>query len=482
SPYNRTRAGWTRAGGGASTRTNKGSPPSSIGSPRPTAPSRSSTTPSDSQKHRGDRTPGGEKRPPGGDQEGEDISVAPPPSSKSSAAPRVAGAWPSGGAGTRTAKAAAETEAASTATTPSTAAAGTKKSRGEKGAAAAVGGKKGSATTGEDQQQNKPSLEASETARSLEDVEYNGSSHGENRHGTNRQHRSSSIPWVEEAAIGKHYQPPFPTKIVGEAETGRDFLESTKRPSSDPNTVRQTDLDGNSSSSSNHNAAERRVSATQGGASARGGTGTGGGDDDPKRRTSSVSWAEDIVAGNEGDRRQQESPQERAQSLRDSPVKASTMKHTAKPSSGTSGSSDNRNVGEDNREKKRRTSSVSWAEDIAEGRDGDTQVQPSSQQGVKSAVDASVGASGTETAAKASPEARNGGADSEGVDEVDREPKRRTSSVSWAEDIAEGTESLVQPQSSLREKRESALDTQNRRTSSISWAEDIVADQAREAQ
>lgn len=342
---------------------------------------------------------------------------------------------------------------------------------GEKdGAVAVVGVEKASAAAGKGRQQNEPLPETSTTALSPEASEDHGSSSG-NTQEASRQHRSSSNPWVEEAAIGKHYQPPSSTKLTGEAEKESSAI------------------------------VERPVAASHGDPAVGGGTGVGDDNGDTKRRTSSVSWAEDIVAGNEGDGRQQGSPLEEAKSS----VGVSVVEKTAASSSGASKSTDDgRNVAKDDHDPKRRTSSVSWAEDIVAGNGGESRQQSSPQEGVQSAVDASAEASVTKTTAKAPSGARSSGDSIKDIGEdLYRDPKRRTSSVSWAEDIAEGKGGVAQPQPSPRGNGGSAADIPTevpspsegndkgnaeesndpkRRTSSISWAEDIVADQGKEAQ
>lgn len=374
-------------------------------------------------------------------------------------------------------------------------------------AAAATGGNKGSAAAGEVEQLNAPSLETSEIARSQESSEDNEGSGG-GKHETNRQHRSSSIPWVEEAAVGKHYEPIPSTKVVGEVETDKSTVcvppGAARGPSSDSSAAGQKDIIS-STNGSTKNSSQQRATGGPVGASSRGARVGVGDSGDPKRRTSSVSWAEDIVAGKEGDERQQGSPPEKLKSPLDTSMKASTVKKMAESSRGVSGG-DAKDVVEDHRDPKRRTSSVSWAEDIAEGKGTDSQSQPSppekadsraetstdvapraissgksngessnnvnrrtssiswaedivagkegesqrrpssSLEGVKSAADASlVEASLTETTTKASPVTRTSSDDIRDIGGKVRDSKRRTSSVSWAEDIAEGKGNVAKP-------------------------------------
>ncbi|CAM9119782.1 unnamed protein product [Hapterophycus canaliculatus] len=542
SPYNRTRAGWTRAGGGASTRNSKASSPSPTGSPRPTAPSQSSVVHSDSHKNGDDRTPAGERHLPGADLLGEDIS-APPPLPKSSAASKVAGAWPSGGAGTRTAKAAAEAEAVLAAggeAMATTTAAGTKVIYSARQASprSVRHGEKDSSAADKGQPKNEPSPETSEITCSQDASEYNACGDSSySQHETNRQHRSSSIPWVEEAAVGKHYQPPPSTKLTGEAETERStgcrLTDSTRRPSIDSGTAIGHDSSDPKRRTSSISWAEDIVAGNKGerrqqgspleevnlpvntslGASAAENTtesslvadsSTGDSrnvDEDirnPKRRTSSVSWAEDIVASNKGERQRQRSPLEGVKSSADTLLEPCVAEKSTKPSPGASSSTgQSGNVDEGTCDSKRRTSSVSWADDIVAGNEGERQQQESPLEIVMSPADTSLESCVVENTTKSSPGTSSSTGQGGNVDEGIRDSKHRTSSVSWAEDIIEGTGRDTQPQTSSREKNESVTKTSRRevaslatsnhkskdeisnnvngRTSSISWAEDVVA-------
>ncbi|CAM9516695.1 unnamed protein product, partial [Ectocarpus fasciculatus] len=534
SPYNRPRVGWVRGGGGGGAR---GTPASNGKVPsrhagadrlRPAAPPRPSDAPG-SPRPNGDRSLASGGNLSSGGAQSEGVSVAPPPLPKSArAAPEVAGAWPSGGAGTRTAKAAAKAAVA----TPTTNAAGGTPDPGPSADAVATGKKKGLAAAaapppravGSDQQNVELSSEAgSQKVGPNKDKPTTTNNNGKSV-AANRQQRSSSIPWVEEAATGKHYRPPPPTtaakepagevhvaagddatrgsrSIVGSPDTGQNSNNNTNR-----NNAREAVADGgggtdgkrNSPNSGDRNRRTSSVSWAEdiaegnrnsvqlepsrlevvgsavdkhsAEAALRAGSSKGEVNSqdgrDPNRRTSSVSWAEDIVEGNEGSARQQPSPQKNVES---SAAGNSTME-TKSPGESTSG--------QDNRDQNRRTSSVSWAEDIVEGKGGSTRHQPSPQTRVESVIDNKT-------------EAASPGGNSNGQDESNR--NRRTSSVSWAEDIVEGRGRGEQPLPSARNSAESAagnstMETKspgesssgqdnsdrNRRTSSVSWAEEIV--------
>ncbi|CAM9341398.1 unnamed protein product, partial [Ectocarpus sp. 4 AP-2014] len=476
SPYSRPRGGWVRGGGGGGARgtpaTNGKVSSRHAAADRLRAPTRPSDAPG-SPRPNGDRSLASGGHLTSGGAQSEGVSVAPPPLPKSArAAPEVAGAWPSGGAGTRTANAAAKAAAV----TPTTNAAGGTPNPGPAADAVAVGNKKGLAepapaprAVGSDQQDLELFSEVvSQKVGVNKDKPANTNNNG-NGVAANRQQRSSSIPWVEEAATGKHYRSPPSTtatkETAGEVQAlaGDDTTprRTNRRPFVVPPDTRQT------SNNITDKKYAREAVVADGGGNTNGRRNTQS-SSDRNRRTSSVSWAEDITEGNANGVQSEPSPLEVVGSAVDNNSAEATLR-----AGSSKGKDKSKDKSKDSRDPIRRSSSVSWAEDIVKGKGGSARQQTAPQELL--AVDNN------------KTEADSYGGNSNGQDVNDR--NRRTSSVSWAEDIVEGKGGSAR-QPSLQEMLEvdnNKLDAassagiskgqedndQSRRTS-VSWAEDIV--------
>ncbi|CAM9511156.1 unnamed protein product, partial [Ectocarpus sp. 8 AP-2014] len=460
SPYSRPRGGWVRGGGGGGARgtpATNGKVPSRHAAAdrlRPAAPPRPSDAP-------------GSLRPNGDRSLSEGVSVVPPPMPKSArATPEVAGAWPSGGAGTRTANAAAKAAAA----TPTTNAAGGTPNPGPAADAVAVGKKKGLAAVappravGSDQQGLELSSEAVPQEVGVSKDKPTTTNNNGNSVATNRQQRSSSIPWVEEAATGKHFRPPPPTTATKETAGEVQALagdDATPRSTNRRPYVGPLDTGQTSNNITDKEYTRQAVVADGGGNTD--GKRNGQNSSDRNRRTSSVSWPEDIAAGNTNGVQSEPSPLEVVGSAVDNNSAEATLR---------AGSSKGKDKSQDSRDPIRRSSSVSWAEDIVKGKGGGARQQPAPHELVT--VDNKT-------------EADSYGGNSNGQDDNDR--NRRTSSVPWAEDIVEGNggsarqpspqellavdNNKVDAASSAGNSKGQEDNDQNRRTS-VSWAEDIV--------
>eukprot|EP00903_Cladosiphon_okamuranus_P006276 g6158.t1 len=292
-----------------------------------------------------------------------------------------------------------------------------------------------------------PWVEEAANGKHLRDVadDESSSSHidgGGNRAELNRRRRSSSIPWVEEAANGKHFQPPSQTKTTVEPAfetlTGRTSPDGTVRISRSSPSPDAGQHGGSNTASGGGTSETKPASAPQEVAesapskqtAARQQVAMGshqisidnsGGENSsaPNRRTSSISWADDIVArtGDNG-----------ASSL--SPKAAALT--VSRPADGNGDGHGSGLAGDgDNSAPNRRTSSISWAEDIV-ARTRDNGASPSSPKAV--ALTASRPADG------------NGiGLAGDGDNSA---PNRRTSSISWAEDIVARTGEAVRPRDS----------------------------------
>ncbi|CAN0479801.1 unnamed protein product [Ectocarpus sp. 12 AP-2014] len=488
SPYRRPRGGWVRGGGGGGAR---GTPATNGKVPlrhaaadclRPAAPPRPSDAPG-SPRPNGDRSLASGGYLTSGGAQSEVVSVTPPPLPKSArAAPEVAGAWPSGGAGTRTANAAAKAAAA----TPTTNGAGRTPNPGPPADAVAVGKKKGLAApapapraVGSDQKYLELFSEVVSQEVGVNKDEPANTNNNGNGVAANRQQRSSSIPWVEEAATGKHYRPTPP--LTATKETAGEVQALAGDDTTPRCTDRRPFVGSPDTGQTSNNITDKKC--TREAAVADGGGNTDGkcnsqSSSDRNRRTSSVSWAEDIAEGNTNGVQSEPLPLE---------VVGSTVDNNSAEATLRAGNTDGKRNSQSSSDRNRRTSSVSWAEDIVKGKGESARRQPAPQklgrtQAPSSELDNTGPVAGNNTTEMKPP-----GGSSSGQDNLDQ--NRRTSSVSWAEDIVEGKGGSARhpsPQellavdnnkldaaSSAGNSKGQEDNDQDRRTS-VSWAEDIV--------
>lgn len=205
---------------------------------------------------------------------------------------------------------------------------------------------------------------------------------GGNNGKLNRERRSSSIPWVQEAANGKHYRSPSLTKTTVEPAietlTGRRPPDGTaRRPSSSPSHAEGQQHGGSNTASGSapegtaepkptsapqevaESAASKQTALREpvvAGSHRASINSSGRENNTANRGTSSISWAEGLVAGLEENGASSSSPEAAA---------VTASRPADSNGNGTGNGTGSGLAGDgDNSTSIRQTSSISWTEDI----------------------------------------------------------------------------------------------------------------------